>query len=343
MKALVQKHIPQGVVLCLLWTSKAEQKIEIAHKTYAKQFLFITAQSISFVPSHTYFYFNLKSIFQKYNPFNRLHVALTIVLTTLILGSCSEYNKILKSTNIEEKYNYAVKAYGNKEYYKALPILEELIGVTRGTGRAEDVFYYYAKTHLAVEDYYLANYYFKSFTKTFSLSPRAEECQFLAAYCSQKVSPESSLDQTDTRNAIDEYQLFLDKYPTSSLRDSANKMIFNLNRRLEIKDVDICKQYVKTRQYQAAVSRIDRFFQEYPMSSFREELLFLSIESHYEFAKGSVESKKIERFRSTIETYITFANLFPNSRYIKDAERIYNNCRSEVDKLTQTTQNTNTK
>jgi outer membrane protein assembly factor BamD len=266
-----------------------------------------------------------------------------LLFVAALFHSCSEYSKILKSTNIEEKYNYAVKAYTNQEYYKALPILEELIGVTRGTGRAEDVFYYYAKTHLAVEDFYLANYYFKSFTKTFSLSPRAEECQFLAAYCSQKVSPESSLDQTDTRNAIDEYQLFLDKYPSSSLRDSANKMILNLNKKLEIKDVDICKQYVKTRQYQAAVSRIDRFLQEYPMSSYREELLFMSVESHYEFAKGSIDKKKIERFRTTIETYITFANLFPNSRYIKDAERIYESCRLEVEKLTQTTQNTNTK
>jgi outer membrane protein assembly factor BamD len=261
----------------------------------------------------------------------------------LLLSACSEYNKILKSTNIEEKYNYALRCYNDKEYYKCLPILEELIGVTRGTGRAEDVFYYYAQTHMAVEDFYLANYYFKSFTKTFSLSPRSEECQFLAAYCSQQVSPESSLDQTDTRNAIDEYQLFLDKYPNSALRDSANKMVYRLNNKLEIKDVDITKQYVKTRQYQAAVSRINRFLQEYPMSSYKEELQYLAILSNYEFAKGSVDEKKIERYRATIETYITFANLFPQSRYIKDAERYYEESRSEVEKLTQTTQNTGTK
>jgi outer membrane protein assembly factor BamD len=285
----------------------------------------------------------LKSIFQLIISASGARLAVALLLLTLVLGSCSEYSKILKSTNTEEKYAYAVKAYENKEYYKALPILEELIGVTRGTGRAEDVFYYYAKTHLAVEDYYLANYYFKSFTKTFNLSPRAEECQFLAAYCSQEVSPESSLDQTDTKTAIDEYQLFLDKYPTSILRDSANKMITNLNKKLEIKDVDICKQYVKTRQYQAAVARIQRFTQEYPMSEYREELLFLSIQSHYEFAKGSVDSKKIERFRATMDSYITFANLFPNSKYIKDAERIYDNSRSEIEKLTQTPQITNTK
>lgn len=285
----------------------------------------------------------MKSIFQLIISASGARLAVALLLLTLVLGSCSEYSKILKSTNTEEKYAYAVKAYENKEYYKALPILEELIGVTRGTGRAEDVFYYYAKTHLAVEDYYLANYYFKSFTKTFNLSPRAEECQFLAAYCSQEVSPESSLDQTDTKTAIDEYQLFLDKYPTSILRDSANKMITNLNKKLEIKDVDICKQYVKTRQYQAAVARIQRFTQEYPMSEYREELLFLSIQSHYEFAKGSVDSKKIERFRATMDSYITFANLFPNSKYIKDAERIYDNSRSEIEKLTQTPQITNTK
>jgi outer membrane protein assembly factor BamD len=260
-----------------------------------------------------------------------------LLFVAALFHSCSEYSKILKSTNIEEKYNYALARYNDKEYYKTLPILEELIGVTRGTARAEDVFYYYAKTHLAVEDYYLANYYFKSFTKTFSLSPRAEECQFLAAYCSQKVSPQSSLDQTETRTAIDEYQLFLDKFPTSNLRDSANKMISNLNKKLEIKDIEIAKQYVKTRQYQAAVSRIDRFLQEYPMSSAKEELLYLNILSRYEFAEGSIDAKKIERYRATIETYITFANLFPQSEYIKSAERFYENSREAVEKMTQTT------
>jgi len=174
---------------------------------------------------------------------------LILIVSVLALAGCSEYNKVLKSTDIEYKYTKAVEYYNNDECHKSLPILEELIGLTRGSSRAEDVYFYYANSHYCVKDYYLANYYFKSFAKTFTNSPRAETCQFNAARCSYELSPTYSLDQTDTRNSIDEFQLFLDKFPNSNLRDSANKMINLLNSKLEIKAFENAAIFEKTGKY----------------------------------------------------------------------------------------------
>lgn len=257
-----------------------------------------------------------------------------IVAFLLFFSSCSEFNKVVKSTDIEYKYSMAVKYYENKEYFKSLPILEELIGLTRGTQRAEDVYYYYAKSHYGVKDYYLGNYYLKSFTKTFSNSPRSEECLFLAAQCSYQLSPSYSLDQTDTRNAIDEFQLFLDAYPNSNLRDSANHQVDRLLMKLERKAYENAKIYAKTQRFKAASSALKDFLKDYPQSKYREEILYLIVMSNYLYADGSVEEKKLERMRAASESYLTFATAFPQSKWLREAEDYYRKSEKQIERLT---------
>lgn len=251
----------------------------------------------------------------------------------LLVAGCSEYNKVLKSTDIEYKYTKALEYYHEESYYQALTILEELIGLTRGTQRAEEVYYYYAKSHFGVEDYYLANYYLKTFTKTFANSPKAEECLFLAAECSYQLSPSYSLDQTDTRNAIDEYQLFLDKYPYSNLKDSANHQIERLHMKLERKAYENARQFAKTLRYKAATSALKDFLKEYPASQYREEAMFLIVKCQYMLAEGSIEEKKLERMRAVGENYRTFAAAFPESDYLAEAESYFRKSERQIEKL----------
>jgi outer membrane protein assembly factor BamD len=253
-----------------------------------------------------------------------------------LLTGCSEYNKVLKSTDINYKFTKAKEYYEGEYYYKALPILEELIGLTRGTQLAEEVYFLYAKSHFGVDDYYLANYYLKTFTKTFTNSPRSEECLFLAAECSYKLSPEYSLDQTDTRNALDEYQIFLDKYPNSHLKDSANHQMERLNLKLETKAYENAYQFAKTLKYKAATSALKDFIQDYPGSIYREEAMYLIVKCQYMLAEGSIEEKKLERMRAVAINYRTFAAAFPASKFLSDAESYFRRSEKQVEKLSST-------
>jgi outer membrane protein assembly factor BamD len=267
------------------------------------------------------------------------HISTRVVLLlamSILFTRCSDYNKVLKSTDIEYKYTKAIEYYNDESYYKALPILEELIGLTRGSQRAEDVYYYYAKSHFGVKDYYLANYYCKTFNKTFSNSPRSEECLFLAAECSYLLSPVYSLDQIDTRNSIDEYQLFLDKYPHSNLKDSANHQIDRLNMKLELKAYENAAQYAKTLRYKAATSALKDFLRQYPGSIYREEALYLIVKCQFMLAEGSIEEKKLDRMRTVGEFYRTFAAAFPESKYLAEAESFCKKSERQVEKLSST-------
>ncbi len=266
-------------------------------------------------------------------PMRKVCFIFLVVYSVLLGTGCSEYNKALKSNDYKVKYEAAVKYYNEDDCFKALPLLEECIGLTRGTAMAEDVYYYYAKTHYCVNDYYLASYYLKNFAKTFSKSPRAEECFFQSAYCNYRLSPEYTLDQTDTRKAIDEFQLFLDTYPTSALRDSANKMIAELNAKLEKKDFENAKLYYTTQNYKGAVNSLKSFITNYPSSKYKENAYALIVESYYLYAEGSIEEKKLERYRLATESYITFVTAFPESKLLKEAEVFYEKSRKQIDKL----------
>ncbi len=266
-------------------------------------------------------------------------ILLVILVSFGVMVGCSDYNKVLKSTDLDFKLKRAIEYYEDERCYQALPVFEELIALTRGTQRAEQVYYYHAKSHYCAGDYYMANYYFTNFTKNFAFSAYAEECQFLAALCSYRLSPNFSLDQTDTKLALTELQLFMDRYPSSTLRDSCNSMITELNSKLELKSFEIAQLYVKTESYKSAVVALRNALKDYPNSIYREEMMFLMVKSSYLYATRSVEEKKLERFNEAIEHYFNFVAYFPVSPRLKEAEPFYEASRKELERLIKATSN----
>lgn len=250
-----------------------------------------------------------------------------------LLASCSEYSKVLKSTDVEYKYSKAVEYYEKGDYSKALSLFDELGTLFRGSERSQEIHYYIANSHFALEDYYFAAYYYKNFTKTYPRSERAEECLFKTAYCSYLNSPASNLDQTDTDKAIEEFQLFLNRYPDSSLKDSTNAMIGELRLKLEEKAFNNAKLYYLTEDYKSATVALQNMLEDFPDSPHREEIEFLIVKSSYLLAINSIDSKKEERLNETIEHYHKFVDSFQDSEFIKKAEDYYAGALRELDKM----------
>ena len=58
---------------------------------------------------------------------------LLFLLIPAVFAACSPYNRVLKGSDMDAKMEYAVKLYNKGDYFKALPLLEELITSTRTT------------------------------------------------------------------------------------------------------------------------------------------------------------------------------------------------------------------
>ena len=115
------------------------------------------------------------------------------IISFLVLGyllpSCNSYQKVLKSEDLEYKYEQALKYYENEDYYKALPILEELITIYKGTKKVDQIYFYYADAQFKQDNYLIAAYHFKNFSNTYSHSQYAEEALYLHALSYFRVSP----------------------------------------------------------------------------------------------------------------------------------------------------------
>lgn len=264
------------------------------------------------------------------------HITLIIFVLSVIFAACGgEYREVVKSKDYDHKFDYALKYFKAQKYDRSLPLFEEIIaaGVFRGTDKAENLYYHYAFNQYYMREYYLAAYYFKSFAKTFPSSRYAEECLFMSAMCNVKNSPNWSLDQTETYDAINELQNFMNRFPNSQRLDTCNVVMDKLNSKLEKKAFEGAYLYYKIESYKAASVALNAMLEEFPNSSYEEQTLYLIVSANYLLAKNSVPDKKLDRFEETVKSYVNFVARFPDSWYRDEVEGIYATCLKEIDNL----------
>ena len=256
-----------------------------------------------------------------------------ILFVSIILSACGKYQQVLKSTDLEHKFEMAKKYYDEEQYFKALPIFDELNTLYRGTTKAEEVYYYLAYTHYGLSENLVAGYHFRNFALTFPNSKYAEEMAYMNAYCYYKESPIYSLDASNTLQAINELQYFIDRYPTSEKVSESNKLIDELREKLEQKAFHVAKLYYDTEDYKSAIVSLKNVLIDYPDTDFSEEIYFLILDANHLLASNSVSSKQKERWGSTIGAYHQFVDKFENSEKLKDAESIYDKANKQLEKL----------
>jgi len=259
-------------------------------------------------------------------------IYISIALLAIIAVSCGKFSKLVKSTDLNQKYSAAEAYYLKGDYYHAQQLFDELITYYRGTAKGEKVSYYYAYCFYGMSDYVTAAYYFKTFAATYPHSKYTCETQYLSAYCMYLDSPDYTLDQSNTTSAIKELQLFVNLNPKSDSVAICNKLIDNLRNKLETKEFEISKLYFKLEQYKAAIVSFKNTLKDFPNTQFKEECLYYIMKSNYLYASNSIESKKKDRFRSAIDAYGVLIEEFPQTKFLKEAESVNKNSLKEINK-----------
>lgn len=83
------------------------------------------------------------------------------------------------------------------------------------------------------------------------------------------------------------------------------------------------KLYYDMTEYKAAVLALNNSLKEYPETKFREEMMFLKLNSLFLFAENSVADKQTERYQAALDDYYSFMEEFPESTFSKDVKKIY--------------------
>lgn len=258
-----------------------------------------------------------------------------VLLSAWMLSSCGEYNRIIKCTDYEYKYEVAKAYYGKGNFSKSATLLEELITIMKGTDKAEESLFMLGMSYYKQGDYSTSSHYFTTYYNTYPRGTYAEMSRFLAGKALYLDSPEPRLDQTETYRAIQELQLYMEYYPMGDKKVEAQNMIFKLQDKLVQKEYYSAKLYYDLgnymgNNYQSCVITAQNALRDYPYTLLREDLAILVLRAKYQMAIQSVHEKQMERYRESIDEYYAFVNEFPESKYRKEAEKIFKDASGKI-------------
>jgi outer membrane protein assembly factor BamD len=245
------------------------------------------------------------------------------LLALLLVTSCGEYQKILKSTDYDLKKTRAKEYFDAGKYVKSSELLEQIIPRYRATEEAEDLIWMNAQSYFGMKQYDMASTVFKSYIEQYGYGKYIEEACYMSALCDYNVSPRAELDQDNTKKAIEGFTIFLSRYPNSSRAEECKQLMNELHERLVEKSYISAKLYYDMNQYKAAIVALSNSLKEFAETKYREEMMFLKLNSLYLYAVNSFEFKQKERFQATLDDYYSFMEEFPKSQYAKDVKKIY--------------------
>ncbi len=259
----------------------------------------------------------------------------SLFLLVILLGSCGDYQKALKTQDAGVKFEMASKLYDEGKYDKAIRLIEQIAPSYRGKPQAEKLFYIFSQSYYKTQQYYLAAYQFESFISGYPKSEKREEAAFLGAKSYSMLSPVYSLDQKDTFKAIDKLQDFIDSYPNSTYLPEANKTLRDLNEKIEKKIYENAKQYNTIMEYKAAMVALDNFVADYPGTPFKEDALFYKYDSAYQLGINSISSKMVERLNVAKTAYNSLIKFKPDTKYRKIADEMLARIETDLQKNTK--------
>jgi len=272
----------------------------------------------------------------------RILSILPILLSVVLLSSCGNFNKLLKSDDVDKKYAAALNYYEEEEWDKAGALLEDLMPLLKGRSEYERANFLYANTKYHQGFYLESSFHFTSFGQTFPRSQYAEEAAYLNARSLVNESPSHNLDQQSTIQAMSALQEFMRRYPESKFMPEANTVYDELSRKIEVKAFENAKLNYQLinydpNYYKATIVAMDNFRKNYPSSEFIEESMYLKIDAQYNYAKESIESKQRERHLEVIAYYQAFIDAYPKSKFLRPAERLYSSSLLELERLKKST------
>ena len=254
---------------------------------------------------------------------SRLLIAAVAVLA--LLSSCkSQYEAVMYGTDVQSKYKMAFELFEAKKYAKAAEAFESLTMAMRGTAQDDTVQFYWGLSNYRYGDYVTAESNLEQFVTTFPLSPFTEEARYLRLDCLYRGTYRYELDQTPTRKALAEMSVFQIENPGSRYHDSVAKMMDDLYDRLELKAYKSAYLYYHMEDYLAAHYALKNVLKENADNRYREEVLYYTAMAAYKYALNSVASKQRERYLVFVDDYFNIVSEFPESKYVKELEGLYN-------------------
>ncbi len=237
--------------------------------------------------------------------------SLAVAGAVLVVG-CAGVPKPPPDASPEERLRYGYRLLEKGTTYNAKQVFEELIYSAPGSAIIDSAHYGLAETFFTEDNYYQALIEYEILVSSFPRSPLVDDAAFKVGLCYWEQSPSYKLDQTETRRAIDAFQIFLLDYPGSEYVGEAVDYLYRCREKLARKLLYQGTTYSKLGtdgDMIAAIIALQEMLQLYPDSSYTGEALWWLAEAFY----------RLSRYEQAAVVYGSLVRGYPDSKRLKAA------------------------
>lgn len=255
------------------------------------------------------------------------------VIAVVAMTSCkSQFELLLNSNDVDQKYNAAFEYFNNKKYNKAASLFESLTVQTDGTDRDDTVRFYWGLSNYNFKDYYTAETNFEKFYESYPRSPFASQARYLRLDCLYRSTLRYELDQQPTYKAMSAISEYMLDFPESEHISTCSDMLVDLGERLDKKAYEAAKLYYKMEDYLASRVAFRNVLKDDAENVYREDIMYYIAMSSYKYAYLSVPAKQKERYLAFVDDYYNFIGELPESEYRKELDAVYSKAQKALGK-----------
>jgi outer membrane protein assembly factor BamD len=152
---------------------------------------------------------------------------------------------------------------------------------------------------------------FREFLSYYPTNPRADYAQYKLGMAHFRQMRGPQRDQTETREAVREFQLFVDRYPNSSLLPEVRTKLREARDRLSESDYLVGYFYYRQRWYLGAKARFEELLKQDAGYTGRDAVYFYLAESYV----------KLKEEAAALPYYERLVKEFEKSEYLAEAQR----------------------
>jgi outer membrane protein assembly factor BamD len=152
---------------------------------------------------------------------------------------------------------------------------------------------------------------YREFLSFYPTNRRADYAQYKIGMTHFRQMRAPQRDQTETREAVKEFQTLVERYPNSSLMPEAKARLREARDRLSEADYQVGYFYFRSRWYPGAVERLKSLMKEDPEYSHRDAALYYLGESYL----------KLKRDAEALPVFEQLVKDFEQSEYLQEAQK----------------------
>ncbi|MEI7811530.1 MAG: outer membrane protein assembly factor BamD [Ignavibacteria bacterium] len=176
---------------------------------------------------------------------------LLFLLAIALYGCASTVNTANMTAG--EHLNYALKLFNDEDYLASANEFQTVLMQFPGSSVVDSAQYYLAESHFMKQEYILAAYEYSRLIKDIPASRLVPKAQYMLAESYYQLSPDFQLEQKYTKKSIEEFQAFIDFFPTDPKVAEAGQKIKELNNKLAEKEMNSARIYNVMEYYGAAL------------------------------------------------------------------------------------------